>query len=64
MRCSVLCYIQVRWRLDKSFVRWMPHINLLYPFLDVKDEKEQWDVAQQAYQVTKLITPFQASPQL
>lgn len=45
---------------DKSFVRWPPHVNLLYPFLD----SQQFPVAAQAAaEALRDIKPFQAREQ-
>lgn len=45
---------------DKGFVRWPPHINLLYPFWE--DEGDSFAVASQnIYEVTRSMQPFTVS---
>jgi poly(A) polymerase len=43
---------------DKSFTRWMPHINLLYPFLE--DNGSVFEgAAEEIAQAIATIQPFQ-----
>ena len=42
---------------DKSYVRWMPHINLMYPFYN--DEGENFErAAHQAAEALRSFPPF------
>jgi len=48
----------IRERHDKSFNRWMPHINLLFPFVTEGDFE---DSAQLAAEALKQIEPFEVT---
>ena len=48
---------EVRCFKDKSFVRWPPHINLLYPFLEDKEAAFE-DAASTAADALAHLPPF------
>lgn len=48
---------EIRRQNDKSFYRWMPHINILYPFYEDVDNVFE-DAAAQAEDALRDVTPF------
>jgi hypothetical protein len=55
-----ICYCLLYSVHDKSFKRWMPHINLLYPFIKDESDGRAFDEAESAIRsAVAELQPFQ-----